>query len=146
VTAGGKNVAPAVLEDPLRAHPLISQAVVIGDRKPFVGALISLDPEMLPIWLANNGGDKNMSVQDAGESELVRKEIQHAIDRVNRHVSQAESIRKFEILPIELSEGSGHVTPSMKVKRSAVASDFAEYVDRIYGTDDVDTMANDIKG
>jgi long-chain acyl-CoA synthetase len=146
VTAGGKNVAPAVLEDPLRAHPLISQAVVIGDRKPFVAALISLDPEMLPIWLANNGGDKNMSVQNAGESELVRKEIQHAIDRVNRHVSQAESIRKFEILPIELSEGSGHVTPSMKVKRAAVASDFAEYVDRIYGTDDVDTMAHDIKG
>lgn len=145
VTAGGKNVAPAVLEDPLRAHPLISQAVVIGDRKPFIAALISLDPEMLPMWLTNNGGDKNMSLQDAAESELVRKEIQHAIERVNRQVSQAESIRKFEILPIELTETSGHVTPSMKIKRNAVLNDFADVVDRIYGTDDVDTRSNDIK-
>jgi len=145
VTAGGKNVAPAVLEDPLRAHPLISQAVVIGDRKPFIAALISLDPEMLPMWLANNGGDKNMSLQAASESELVRKEIHHAIERVNRHVSQAESIRKFEILPIELTELSGHVTPSMKIKRNVILNDFADVVDRIYGTDDVDTRANDIK-
>ena len=146
VTAGGKNVAPAVLEDPLRAHPLISQAVVIGDRQPFIAALISLDPEMLPMWLANNGGDKNMSLQDASESELVRKEIHHAIERANRQVSQAESIRKFEILPIELTELSGHVTPSMKIKRNVVLNDFADVVERIYGTNDVDTRANDLKG
>jgi len=118
---------------------------VIGDRKPFIAALISLDPEMLPIWLANNGGDKNMTLQQASESELVRKEIHHAIERANRQVSQAESIRKFEILPIELTELSGHVTPSSKIKRNVVLNDFADVVDRIYGTDDVDTKANDIK-
>ena len=143
VTAGGKNVAPAVLEDPLRAHPLISQAVVIGDRKPFVAAMISLDPEMLPMWLANNGGDKKMNLQEAAQSPLVRNEIQHAIDRVNRHVSQAESIRKFEILPIELTELSGHVTPSMKIKRATVLNDFADIVDRIY--DDADSSSADQK-
>lgn len=145
VTAGGKNVAPAALEDPLRAHPLISQAVVIGDRKPFIAAMISLDPEMLPLWLANNGGDKTMSLQEAAESPLVRNEIQHAIERANRQVSQAESIRKFEILPIELTEMSGHVTPSSKIKRNVVMSDFEDVVDRIYGKDDVDTRAHDIK-
>jgi long-chain acyl-CoA synthetase len=139
VTAGGKNVAPAVLEDPLRAHPLISQVLVIGDRKPFVAALVSLDPEMLPLWLANNGGDKNMSLQDAANSELVKKEIQHAIDRVNRGVSQAESIRRFEILPIELTELSGHVTPSSKVKRNVVLSDFADEVDCIYGAEKIES-------
>jgi long-chain acyl-CoA synthetase len=97
------------------------------------------------MWLANNGGDKKMTLQEAAESPLVRNEIQHAIERVNRHVSQAESIRKFEILPIELTELSGHVTPSTKIKRNTVLNDFADVVDRIYGTDDVDTRANEVK-
>ena len=86
-----------------------------------------------------------MSLQEAAESPLVRNEIQHAIERANRQVSQAESIRKFEILPIELTEMSGHVTPSSKIKRNVVMSDFEDVVDRIYGKDDVDTRAHDIK-
>ncbi len=133
VTAGGKNVAPAPLEDPLRADPLIGQAVVIGDQKPFIAALISLDTEMLPIWLANNGADKNMTLAQAAKSPIVLAEIQKAIDRVNRHFSRAESIRKFVVIDRELTEESGHLTPSLKIKREAVMRDFDPAVEEIYG-------------
>ncbi len=134
VTAGGKNVAPAPLEDPLRADPLVGQAVVIGDKRPFVAALISLDAEMLPIWLANNGADKNMTLAQAAKSPIVLAEIQKAIDRVNRHFSRAESIRKFVVIDRELTEDSGHLTPSLKIKRDAVMRDFAADVAEIYGS------------
>jgi long-chain acyl-CoA synthetase len=134
VTAGGKNVAPTALEDPLRANPLIGQAVVIGDQKPFVAALISLDAEMLPIWLANHGADKTMSLSDAAKSPLVLAEVQIAVDRVNKHFSKAESIRKFVIIDRELTEESGHLTPSLKVKRDVVVRDFAPSVEEIYET------------
>ena len=134
VTAGGKNVAPAPMEDVLRANPLISQAVVVGDNQPFIAALISLDAEMLPIWLANNGGDKTMSVAQAAKAPIVLDELQRAVDRVNKTVSQAESIRKFKVIETELSEESGHITPSAKVKRNVVVSDFAPLIDEIYGT------------
>lgn len=134
VTAGGKNVAPTALEDPLRANPLIGQAVVIGDQKPFVAALISLDTEMLPIWLANHGADKTMSLSDATKSPLVLAEVQVAVDRVNKHFSKAESIRKFVIIDRELTEDSGHLTPSLKVKRDVVIRDFAPAVEEIYET------------
>jgi long-chain acyl-CoA synthetase len=133
ITAGGKNVAPAPLEDPLRANPLIAQAVVIGDNQPFIAALISLDAEMLPIWLANNGGDTSMSLAQASKSAIVINEVQRAIDQVNKSVSKAESIRKFEIISTELSEDSGHVTPSLKIKRAQVMKDFAPIIDDIYG-------------
>jgi long-chain acyl-CoA synthetase len=133
ITAGGKNVAPAPLEDPLRANPLIAQAVVIGDNQPFIAALISLDTEMLPIWLANNGGNASMSLAEAAKSTIVINEVQRAIDQVNKSVSKAESIRKFEIISTELSEDSGHVTPSLKIKRAQVMKDFAPVVDDIYG-------------
>jgi long-chain acyl-CoA synthetase len=133
ITAGGKNVAPAPLEDPLRANPLIAQAVVIGDNQPFIAALISLDAEMLPIWLANNGGDTSMSLAEASKSAIVINEVQRAIDQVNKSVSKAESIRKFEIISTELSEDSGHVTPSLKIKRAQVMKDFAPIIDDIYG-------------
>lgn len=132
ITAAGKNVAPAVLEDPLRAHPLIGQAVVIGDQKPFISAIISLDSEMLPIWLANHGGDNTMSLAQAAKSELVHAAVQKAVDEVNLLVSRAESIRKFEIIDSELSEASGHLTPSLKIKRAAVLNDFAKQVEHIY--------------
>lgn len=135
VTAGGKNVAPAPLEDPLRADPLIGQAVVIGDKRPFVAALISLDPEMLPIWLANNGADKAMTISQAAKSPIVLAEVQKAIDRVNRHFSRAESIRKFVIIDRELTEESGHLTPSLKIKRDAVLRDFAPAIAEIYGSE-----------
>ena len=134
VTAGGKNVAPAPLEDPLRADPLVGQAVVIGDKRPFIAAIISLDPEMLPIWLANNGADKNMTLAQAAKSPIVLAEIQKAIDRVNRNFSTAESIRKFVVIDQELSEESGHLTPSLKIKRDAVLRDFAPAIADIYGS------------
>lgn len=132
VTAGGKNVAPAALEDPLRANPLIGQAVVVGDQKPFVAALISLDAEMLPIWLANNGGDKTMSLPEAAKSPLVLAEIQRAIDRVNKNFSKAESIRKFVVIGAELTEETGHLTPSLKIKREVVMRDYSPVVEEMY--------------
>lgn len=133
VTAGGKNVSPAVLEDPLRSNPLIGQVVVIGDNKPFIGAIISLDSEMLPVWLANHGGDNTMPIADAAKSPLVLAAIQAAIDEANKLVSRAESIRKFVLITTELTEASGHLTPSLKLKRSVVMQDFAWAVDEIYG-------------
>ncbi|BDS50577.1 hypothetical protein RKACHI23_08390 [Rhodoluna lacicola] len=132
VTAGGKNVAPATLEDPLRANPLVGQAIVIGDQKPFVAALISLDPEMLPIWLGNNGLDKSLSLAQAAKEPKVLAEIQIAVDRVNKNFSKAESIRKFTIIGQELSEETGHLTPSLKIKREVVMRDFGPAIDEIY--------------
>ncbi len=132
VTAGGKNVAPAPMEDPLRADPLIGQAVVIGDQQPFVAALISLDPEMLPIWLKNQGIDRQVSLAEAAKLPIVLKAVQEAVNRVNKNFSQAESIRKFAILDVELTEASGHITPSLKVKRNLVITDFAEQIHEIY--------------
>jgi len=132
ITAGGKNVAPALLEDPLRAHPLIGQALVIGDAKPFVGALISLDPEMVPVWGANNGLEAELTLAEAVEHPLILAELQRVIDAVNATVSQAERIRKFAVLEKELTEASGHLTPSMKIKRARVMADFADSVDKVY--------------
>lgn len=134
VTAGGKNVSPAALEDPLRANPLIGQVVVIGDQKPYVTALVSLDPEMLSLWLGNNGEDPNLTISQAAKSPIVRAEIQNAIDAVNQKFSKAESIRKFAVIESELSEASGHLTPSLKVKRAQVLKDFAPVVDSLYET------------
>ena len=134
VTAGGKNVAPAALEDPLRANPLVGQAIVIGDQKPFVAALISLDPEMLPIWLGNNGLNKDLTLAQAAKEPKVLAEIQTAIDRVNRNFSKAESIRKFTIIGQELSEASGHLTPSLKVRREIVLRDYGPAIEEIYNS------------
>ncbi len=134
VTAGGKNVAPAPLEDPLRANPLIGQAIVVGDQKPFVAALISLDAEMLPMWLANHGLSKDLTLAQAAKEPAVLAEIQTAVDRVNKSVSQAESIRKFVVLGQELSEDGGHLTPSLKIKRESVLREFAPAVDEIYNS------------
>lgn len=132
VTAGGKNVAPAALEDPIRANPIVGQVVVVGDQKPFISALITLDPEMLPTWLSNNGLPADMTLVDAAKNEAVRAEVQRAIDEANKHVSRAESIRKFTILPTEWTEASGHLTPKMSIKRNVILADFAGDVDEIY--------------
>jgi long-chain acyl-CoA synthetase len=132
VTAGGKNVAPAALEDPIRANPIVGQVVVVGDHKPFIAALVTLDPEMLPTWLANNGLPADMSLADAATNEKVRAEVQSAIDRANTRVSRAESIRKFTILPAEWTEASGHLTPKMSIKRNVIVSDFADAIEDIY--------------
>ncbi len=132
VTAGGKNVAPATLEDPIRANPLIGQCVVVGDEKPFISALITLDSEMLEPWLRNNELNPAMSVADAARHPAILAEIQGAIDRANALVSRAESIRKFVILPTEFTEASGHLTPKMSIKRHVIIADFASEIDAIY--------------
>jgi long-chain acyl-CoA synthetase len=132
VTAGGKNVAPAALEDPIRANPLVGQVVVVGDKKPFIAALVTLDPEMLPAWLSNNNLPADMSLADAAKNDAVRAEVQRAIDRANKTVSRAESIRKFTILPSEWTEGSGHLTPKMSIKRGPILSDFADVIEGMY--------------
>jgi long-chain acyl-CoA synthetase len=132
VTAGGKNVAPAALEDPIRANPIVGQVVVVGDQKPFIAALVTLDPEMLPAWLANNSLPGDMSLADAAKNDAVRAEVQRAIDRANKNVSRAESIRKFAILPSEWTEASGHLTPKMSIKRNVILADFAGDIDELY--------------
>jgi long-chain acyl-CoA synthetase len=133
VTAGGKNVAPAALEDPLRAHPLIGQVVVIGDQKPFISALISLDPEMLPVWAKGHGIESADTIHDAISNTKIRDTIQQKIDQVNKRFSSAEQIKKFAFIASELTEASGHMTPSLKVKRERVLADFEEQVTEIYG-------------
>jgi long-chain acyl-CoA synthetase len=133
ITAGGKNVAPAPMEDPLRADPLIGQAVVIGDNKPFIACLISLDSEMLPIWLGSHGLNKDMTIAEAAKHPAIVAEVQAAVDRVNKTVSKAEAIKKFVILDTELTQESGHVTPSLKIKRGTVIEDFAAEIQNIYG-------------
>jgi long-chain acyl-CoA synthetase len=144
VTAGGKNVAPAGLEDPLRAHPIIGQVVVVGDKKPFVSALVSLDSEMLPVWLKNHGGNEKLTVAEAAKDPKVLAEIQTAVDRVNKSFSTAESIRKFVVIDAELTEASGHLTPSLKIKREAVARDFAKEIAELYSDvkGDIDRAVN----
>lgn len=132
VTAGGKNVAPAALEDPIRANPVVGQVVVVGDQKPFISALITLDPEMLPVWLNNNGEAGDMSIADAARNPKVIAEVQRAIDLANAKVSRAESIRKFKILDIEFTEASGHLTPKMSIKRHEIVKDFAPVIEELY--------------
>jgi long-chain acyl-CoA synthetase len=131
VTAGGKNVAPAFLEDRLRAHPLVSQCIVVGDQKPFIGALITLDAAMLPAWARNNGLP-GLSMDEARTNEVVRAEITRAVDDANTAVSKAESIRKFTILPGDFTEDNGYLTPSLKLKRNIVMKDYASEVEALY--------------
>ncbi len=131
VTAGGKNVAPATLEDSLRSHPLISQCMVVGDKQRFIAALITLDAEMLPSWLVNNGKSE-MSVEQAAQDPDVQASIERAIGRANKQVSRAESIREFRILDRDFTEEDGYLTPSLKLRRDRVLSDFADVIDEIY--------------
>ena len=131
ITAGGKNVAPAVLEDRLRAHPLVSQCLVVGDGRPFVAALVTLDEEMYPTWASNHGLD-HLPVEQARSHHRVLEAVQAAVDTANEAVSKAESIRRFVILDIDFTETSGHLTPSLKVKRHAVLRDFGDDVDALY--------------
>ncbi len=131
VTAGGKNVAPAAIEDAIRAHPLIAQAMLVGDQQSFVGALITLDPEALPSWQAeNNAADQQLT--ELLEHPGLRAEVQRAITAANGKISSAEQVRRFTILPEIWSETSGHLTPTMKLKRSQVAHDFAQEISDLY--------------
>ncbi|MBE9373145.1 long-chain fatty acid--CoA ligase [Saccharopolyspora sp. HNM0983] len=132
VTAGGKNVAPAVLEDSLRSHPLISQCMVVGDQKPFIGALVTLDPEFLPSWLANKGRDQNTTAAALVDDPELRAEVQAAVDDANEAVSKAERIKQFRILPEDFTEATGEMTPSMKLKRNKVAENHSAEIEAIY--------------
>lgn len=131
VTAGGKNVAPAVIEDRIRAHALVAECMVVGDGRPFVGALITLDEEFLPRWATEHGKVGLSAEQLIADPELVAA-IQRAVDDGNAAVSRAESVRKFSVLPTQFTEESGHVTPSLKLKRNVVAKDFAEDIEALY--------------
>ena len=131
VTAGGKNVAPAALEDPLRAHPLVSQAVVVGDGRPYVAALLTLDEEMLPTWLSTRSLPE-MGVAAAAHHEDVLAELQRAVDAANARVSHAEAVKRFVVLDHDLTEAGGQLTPSLKVKRAVVLAEEAEQVEELY--------------
>jgi long-chain acyl-CoA synthetase len=134
VTAGGKNVAPAVLEDRLRAHPLISQCVVIGDGKPYIACLITLDAETLEHWKEQHGRPAGATVPDLADDPELLAEIQAAVDDANQAVSRAESIRKFRILDGDFTEESGHLTPSLKVRRNVVLKDFSGDIEALYAS------------
>ncbi|HEY0189211.1 MAG TPA: AMP-dependent synthetase/ligase [Cellulomonas sp.] len=131
VTAGGKNVAPAVLEDRFRGHPLVSQVVVVGDGRPFIGALVTLDADMLPGWLSMHGLPP-MDVRTAAQDPTVLAALDRAATRANEAVSRAESIRKIRVLTTDFTEANGYLTPSLKVKRAVVLKDFAAEVDELY--------------
>ena len=133
VTAGGKNVAPALLEDRLRAHPLISQAMAVGDQQPFIAALITIDPEAFPGWKQRNSKDAGASVGDLADDPDLLAEIDLAVKDANQAVSHAESIRKFRILPVDFTEDTGELTPTLKVKRKVVAEKFATDIAALYG-------------
>jgi long-chain acyl-CoA synthetase len=132
VTAGGKNVAPAILEDRMRAHPLVSQAMCVGDAQPFIAALVTIDPEAFPGWKERNGKDANASVADLAEDPDLVAEVESAVADANQAVSKAEAIRKFRILPVDFTEDTGELTPTLKVKRKVVAEKFAGDIDALY--------------
>jgi long-chain acyl-CoA synthetase len=132
VTAGGKNVAPAVLEDRLRAHPLVSQAMVVGDGQPFIAALVTIDEETWPKWLADNGMPTDATVADLRADERLRSAIDQAVAEANKAVSQAESIRTFRVMAHDWTEQTGELTPSLKLKRNVVMKEHADEIAAIY--------------
>ncbi|MEY7971876.1 long-chain fatty acid--CoA ligase [Saccharomonospora xinjiangensis] len=132
VTAGGKNVAPSGLEDTLKANPLISQAMVVGDQRPFIGALVTIDEEFFPTWKSQNGKPASATVADLADDADLRAAVQEAVDAANTQVSQAESIKKFVILPNDFTEAGGEVTPSLKLKRNVVSKNYANAIEQLY--------------
>ena len=132
VTAGGKNVAPAVLEDRLRAHPLVSQCLVVGDGRPYIACLVTLDEEALEHWKQQHGKPTSATVADLATDPDLLADIQSAVDDANKAVSRAESIRRFRVLAVDFTEDSGHLTPSLKIRRSIVLKDFAAEIDALY--------------
>jgi long-chain acyl-CoA synthetase len=134
ITAAGKNVAPAVIEDRVRAHPLVAECMVVGDGRPFVGALITLDEEFLAHWLAEHDRPAGTPVAALRDDPALLATVQEAVDFGNAAVSRAESVRAFRILPSQFTEESGHLTPSLKLKRSVVAKEFADEIEALYRT------------
>ena len=133
ITAAGKNVAPAVLEDRLRAHWLISECLVVGDAKPYIAALVAGDPETFAQWKADNGKPQTATVSDLRDDPGLRAEIQAAIDDANKAVSQAEAIKKFAILDQDFTEAAGQLTPTLKVRRHVITEQYAAEIAALYG-------------
>ena len=133
ITAGGKSVAPAPLENWLRQHPLISQVMVVGDRRPYVAALVTLDMEGVDHWRRMNGKHPVPAELLLDDAEL-RQVLQRAIDEANKLVSRPESIRRFTVLPTDFTEEAGHLTPSMKLRREAIAEEFATEIEHLYAS------------
>ncbi len=134
VTASGKNVIPALLEDAIRANALVSQCVVVGDQRPFISALVTLDEEALPGWLERHHLPAGTTMAEAADHPLVLAEIQELVDRANTTVSRAEAIKVFRIVPTDFTETTGHLTPSLKIKRAQVLKDYAGVVESIYSS------------
>ena len=132
VTAGGKNVSPAVLEDRLRSHALISQCMVVGDGKPFVAALITLDPEALGPWKERHGKPADATVAALRDDPDLVADVQAAVDDANQAVSRAESIRKFRILDVDFTQEAGQLTVKLGIRRSVLLKDFAADIDALY--------------
>ncbi|MET7716600.1 AMP-dependent synthetase/ligase [Streptomyces sp. NPDC005407] len=132
VTAGGKNVAPAVIEDRIRAHALVAECMVVGDGRPFVGALVTIDEEFLGRWVSDHGKPAGSTAASLRDDADLLAEVQRAVDDGNAAVSKAESVRKFRILSSQFTEEAGHITPSLKLKRNVVAKDFADEIEAIY--------------
>jgi long-chain acyl-CoA synthetase len=132
VTAGGKNVAPAVLEDRMRAHPMISQVMVVGDQKPFIAALVTIDAEALPAWSIAHGKDASTPIGDLCDDEQLRATVREAVDDANQAVSKAEAIKAFTILPDDFTEANGMITPTLKVKRNVVAAHYEAAIAALY--------------
>lgn len=133
VTAGGKNVIPGIAEGHLRTSPLVSQAMLVGDEKPFISALVTLDPDTLPEQLEHLGLPRSLSIPEAAVHPAVRAAIQKLVDEANQLVSRAEGIREFRIMSRDLTEEDGYLTPSQKLRRAKILQDFSSYVDEMYG-------------
>ncbi len=134
VTASGKNVIPAVLEDAIRANVLVSQCIVVGDHRPFISALITLDEEALPRWLERHQLPAGTTMAEAVEHPKVLAGIQELVDTANTTVSRAEAIKVFRIVPTDFTETTGHLTPSLKIKRAQVLKDYSDLVEAIYSS------------
>ncbi|NMO03351.1 long-chain fatty acid--CoA ligase [Gordonia sp. TBRC 11910] len=132
VTAGGKNVSPAGLEDVIRASALVSQAMVVGDQQPFIAALVTIDPEAFPGWKERNGKPASATVEDLANDADLRAEVQSAVDEANKTVSHAEAIKKFTVLPNDFTEETGEMTPTLKVKRNVVSEKYADAIAGLY--------------
>ena len=135
ITAGGKNISPANLEALLKQHPLVGQACVIGDRRPYVSALIVLDSEVAPVW-ARKAGISFTSPADLAQHPAVHAEIQKAVDECNRHVSNVEGVKRFTILPVEWTPESEELTPTLKLKRRVVAQKYAGEIEGMYSREE----------
>ncbi|MFC4017346.1 AMP-dependent synthetase/ligase [Micromonospora sp. GCM10011542] len=131
VTAAGTNLAPVPIEEKVREHPLVSQCMLVGDDRPYVAALVTIDPQAWQSWRADHG-HPGATVADLRDDAKLREEIQAAVDRANRTVSKAEQVKTFRVLPRDLTEADGELTPTLKIKREVVRARYAADIDELY--------------